>query len=149
MRGSAPGSTETGNDAHVHGKGWQTAHHHGTIQYAVNKRLTSSCSRCDRILMRPGVPRTHSETGNGKGEARGCGESRVRQLRKSVLWRAMKRSQADSNEAIHRLMEDREFSFASGGTGSLVITGEAREEGATCDTFPEDSFSGSQWPVSQ
>ena len=39
------------------GEGSQPASHLDPSQYAVNERHTGSCSRCDTILMRPGVPR--------------------------------------------------------------------------------------------
>ena len=47
------------------------------------------------------------------------------------MWRVMGRSQADSKEAIHTLMEDRGFISSSRGTGSWVITREARGEGSS------------------
>ena len=42
----------------LNSEGSRPASHLDPSQYAVNERHTRSCSRCDTILMRPGVPRT-------------------------------------------------------------------------------------------
>ena len=66
--------SETGpvyyHEARSHGDGWRPAGHSDPSQYAINERQTSSCSRCDRILTRPGVPRIFAAL-TRKREARG------------------------------------------------------------------------------
>ena len=73
--------------------------------YAVNERRKRSCSWCDRMLMKLGVPGNFRKRGNGKGDVRGV-EKAVCDIKlgKSGFWMARGGSQADSKETIHTLM---------------------------------------------
>ena len=85
--------------------------------------------------MRVGISRKFRKPEKGKAEIR-CADKVMCdiQLAKSALWCVRRRSRTKSKEAFQTLMEDREFSSASRGTGRWVITGEARGKGATYGT---------------
>ena len=85
--------------------------------------------------MRVGISRKFRKPGKGKAEIRGA-EKVVCDIKlaKSASWCVRGRSWTESKEAFQTLMEDREFSSSSRGTGRWVITGEARGKGATNGT---------------